>query len=195
MNRAKYESKVETLTSEQREQEDKWLFEERKTNEEVAQLCNTQFGTELSKSGVGRYRLKERKKREMTALVKTAAEAGRCHASGATNYDAALEAISATVVDLARDSDGSPENTKAVSDFMRVLTAARREANQAKRVAFEQIRLEWNVATACMMHQMEIAAIMSNEDMDQEQQVEEVRKVLFGANAPMNSELGTRSAE
>jgi hypothetical protein len=92
--------------------------------------------------------------------------------------------MSGRALNLVKDSESSTESQRVAAEFMRVVIAGRRETNEARRVAMQRARMEIDVATACLMHQLEIAAIAENEELGEEEQIDAVRKRLFGDELP-----------
>src|SRR5882724_5680518 len=66
------DSKLISLTPEQRARVDAWIFEERVKNEEVARRCAQEFNLQLHESSVARYRRAEAERRNLDGLVKQA---------------------------------------------------------------------------------------------------------------------------
>ena len=78
----------------------------------------------------------------------------------------------------------SPLELKVVSDYARVLIAARREGHEGLRAATTREKFEFDAATACLIHQVKIQGIAEDEALDDGERIQKIREELFGPDLP-----------
>ena len=110
----------------------------------------------------------------------------RRHAAGAgsgSGYLALLDSMNQAALRAARRVELS-EDPRVVAQYARVLVSARQEANHALRAATTREKFEFDAATACLIHQVKVQSIASDESLDDGQRIMKIREELFGPDLP-----------
>jgi hypothetical protein len=182
--KVKGESKLQGLTAEQRGRLDGWLFEEQLGYEAVVELCRRELGVETNLSGVFRYYRQESQER----LRRAKADNGGAAAwrLGISTDELYRELVTNTghMALKATRKKSKPVGVNHLVQLMRLQISARREANQAQRVALAREKLEFDAATACLAHQTEIQAIAADNSLNEGEQIRAIREELFGTELP-----------
>ena len=181
------DSKLGALTPEQRAKVDQWLFEENLSHRVVMERCKKDFNLELSRPSVQRYCRKERIAWELRQHTRAdvAAMQGQFPriSEPEARYRVLLIKLGEFVLEKAEDLDRK-ENRALVTDLTKLLIAARREASIAQRGALARQKFEFDAATECLKHQIEVQAIMQNKELNDGNRVDQIRRELFGNNLP-----------
>jgi hypothetical protein len=182
--KTKSDSKIHRLTAEQRAKLDVWLFTEELTYKKVAELCRREFGVEVSQAGVCRY-FQEHGGRQLAprARSSTGAAAWRLGTATDTGYRELIARTERLALTAAK-AGAQRGSFNRLIELTRLQIAARREANMAQRVALAREKLEFDAATACLLHQKEIQAIAADEEMDEADRIRAIREELFGKDLP-----------
>jgi predicted transcriptional regulator len=180
--KARSDSKLHKLTAEQRAKVDVWLFTEGLTYKKVAELCGKEFGLQISQAGVCRY-FKEQEGRRMDLGTRTGAAAWRLGMATDTGYRELIARTEKLALSAAKSGAKNGAFNRLV-ELTRLQIAARREANMAQRVALAQEKMEFDAATACLLHQKQIQAIVADEEMDEADRIRAIREELFGKDLP-----------
>jgi hypothetical protein len=182
--RARSDSKIHRLTAEQRAKLDVWLFTDGLPYKKVVELCRTEFGLEVSRAGVCRY-FREHGSRQLTPRTRsgTGAAAWRLGTGTDTGYRELIERTEKLALSAAK-AGAQKGSFNRLIELTRLQIAARREANMAQRVALAREKLEFDAATACLLHQKEIQAIVADEEMDEADRIRAIREELFGKDLP-----------
>jgi hypothetical protein len=183
--KARSDSKLSGLTAEQQAKVKQWLFEENASFARVAERCRAEFGVELSKTSVIRYYRREASVRRLEKSLNQRREGRPDAATGDAN--AYYGELMATAGEMALESArGEVDDAKrrAFVDCTKLLIAARREGNYARRVDLAREKFEFDAATACVMRQMEIQMVLENESLTDEERIRSVREELFGPDLP-----------
>jgi hypothetical protein len=188
MRKAREDSKVRMLACEQRAHVDRWLFDENRGCVEVSKRCLVEFGVEVSESCIYRYQRSERFAREVAKLASAGGNPG--DASG-TIHGQAMAIMNASALRILQDAESTAKERRMAAEYVRVMIASRREANEVRRLELAQTKLaiqrekmEYDVAAACSMHHIDMQAIANREDLNEEEQLTAVRRTLFGDSAP-----------
>jgi hypothetical protein len=184
----KNESKLGGLAPEKRALVDQWLFTEGLTYAQVVELCAKEFGLEVSIAGVGRYYQEEGRRRAKEQMEKTPVCGGgaatwRLGMQADSEYRELL-AITGRQALAAVHAAGRKMGMGRVTEILRLQISARREANQAQLVALAREKLEFDAATACLLHQKELQTITVDSELDEGDRVRAIREELFGPNLP-----------
>jgi hypothetical protein len=182
-SKARSDSKLNGLTAEQQASVKRWLFEDNLSFRRVVELCRAELGVEVGQSSVVRYYRREVSVRRLEKCLRRREGSVGANGSGQDGYADLL----ATAEELALESArGEVDDAKrrAFVDCMKLLIAARREGNYARRVALAREKFEFDAATACVMRQMEIQMVMEDESLTDEERIRSVREELFGENLP-----------
>ena len=161
------------LTPEQRAKVDTWLFNEQLSYDVVAARCQTELGVAISPGCIGAYCRQEQ-------------GGARRHAAGAGSgsvYLALLNSMNQAALRAARHVEIS-DDPRVVAQYARVLVSARQEANHALRAATTREKFEFDAATACLIHQVKVQSIASDEALDDGQRIMKIREELFGPDLP-----------
>ena len=154
------DSKIEGLPAGQRAKVNGWLFDKGLTYAQVAQACWEMFGLKVSKSSVGRYYEREtrsrlEKQRRAKADLRQAVEMAVFAAlTREERYQCLLERIAVLTLDLTTRVEPEEKlNLGAICSFTRILIEARRERNQADRVALDWVKFDMWVARQRLVYQ------------------------------------------
>jgi hypothetical protein len=179
----KGDSNLNGLLPEQRAQVERWLFVEEQTYKEVAEKCRREFGLITSMTSVHRYYHAKKLLLKLNQLGRDAQNVEGMDSDPQRTYESVLQGVESMALEMARCSR---EEVKArdLSDLVHLLIAARREANEASRVALAREKLEYDVATACLMHKIEMDRICEDKSMDDGERIQAIREELFGPNLP-----------
>ncbi len=183
--KARSDSKLNGLTAEQQAKVKRWLFEENVSFAGVAERCRAEFGVELSKTSVIRYYRREASVRRLEASLNHRREGRPDAAIGDAN--AYYGELMATAGEMALESargDVDDAKRRAFVDCTKLLIAARREGNYARRVDLAREKFEFDAATACVMRQMEIQMVLEDDSLTDEERIRSVREELFGPDLP-----------
>lgn len=181
------DSVLRSLPPEQRAKVDAWLFEEETSHAEVAKRCREQFGVELAESSVGRYSQQERPRYEARRMAGARNE-GKATVrermmAAEEQYHALLERLNRVALLGAQQLEIEPE-PQMVRDLTKVLISARREASLALSTATAREKFEFDAATACLVHCVQVQSIADDESLDDAERVQKIREELFGTNLP-----------
>jgi hypothetical protein len=184
MSKLRSDSTWAPLTSEQRETLETWLFEENLGYDEALARAQKEFGITGTKMSLMRFyqRLaEERMREEFLDLKETIGEINGTKANWETMGDAAMALIAKRMVQLAVSS---PHKVKELATLARVLVS--NEAQNIRRGWLEMGRekFEFDAATACLLHKIEIDAIAEEQSLDDGQRLLRIRQQLFGPNLP-----------
>jgi hypothetical protein len=181
------DSKLGTLTPEQRARVDQWLFVENDTYTNVVKRCQEDFKLGLAKSSLARYYRSQERKRELSRLAEEAcARAGKDGTAALTpreRYELVLDGVEKKALELAQRPVGEIK-VRDLAELVHLLIAARREANEASRVALAREKLEYDVAAACLRHKLELDRICEDKSLDDGQKIRAIREEFFGPNLP-----------
>jgi hypothetical protein len=164
------------------------MFTEGLTYAQVVEMCAKEFGLATSVGGVSRYFHEESRKRAKEQMEKTpvcggGAAAWRLGIQADHEYRELL-AITGRQALAAVHTVGRKMNMSRVTEILRLQISARREANQAQLVALAREKLEFDAATACLLHQRELQTIAVDSELDEGDRVRAIREELFGPNLP-----------
>lgn len=164
------------------------MFGENRGFVEVAKRCSKEFGIELGDGSVLRYHRREKPRWDTERLAGLsngcAPDEPRTTASSAeAKYRALLIRLGEFVLAKAGDLEDE-ENRRMVAEFTKVLIAARRESNHAQRAALAREKFEFDAATACLLNQIEVQAVMKDESLDDGERILKLRQELFGRDLP-----------
>jgi hypothetical protein len=182
--KARSDSILSGLPPEQQAKVKQWLFEENQSFAAVAGRCRTDLGVEVSKTSVLRYYRREVSRRRLEAalgrreggLDPAAGDANECYAElVATAGEMALESARGEV---------DAEKRRVFVECTKLLIAARREGNYARRVDLAREKFEFDAATACLVHQVRVQSIVEDEALDDGQRILKIREELFGPDLP-----------
>ena len=175
-------TKLDRLTPEQRARLNEWLFREKRTYREVAKRCQSELGLNLSRSVVGRYFKREWARWE---LERVAGASGPWSArqDAEKKYNEVLARLSDYLLEQSRNLD-SERNCRVVRELTHLLIAAQRQQWQALRAATMREEFEFDAATACLVHHVQMQAICDDESLDDAQRVMKIREELFGPDLP-----------
>ena len=180
-------SKIGSLPPGQRELVDRWLFQENATYEQVVQRCRDLFHLKLTGTSVHRYRHHCERERELQSM-----SGARPSGDGASDpatltpqerYGRVLDGLEIKAMTLA-SRPLSKSQSREFCEMIRVLVSARREANEASRLALIRQKAQYDVAAACLEHKFEFDKIAEDPKFDVRQQIQAVREELFGPDLP-----------
>jgi hypothetical protein len=183
--KARSDSILHGLTAEQQASVKKWLFEENVSFARVAERCRAELGIEVSKTSVIRYYRRALSVRRLEKTLNQRREGRPDVATG--DADAYYGELMATAGEMALESargDVDDAKRRAFVDCTKLLIAARREGNYARRVDLAREKFEFDAATACVMRQMEIQMVLEDESLTDEERIRSVREELFGPDLP-----------
>jgi hypothetical protein len=181
--KARGDSILGGLAAEQQAKVKQWLFEDNLAFAAVAERCRSELGVEVSKTSVIRYYRREASVRRLEAGWHRR-ERSPDAAGNANEYYAELMAMAGEMaLDSAR-GELDEEKRRAFVECTKLLISARREGNYARRVDLARERFEFDAATACIVRQLEIQAIVEDDTLTDEERVRSVREELFGPNLP-----------
>ena len=185
--KTKGDSKLNKLLPDQRAQVDRWLFEEKRTYKEVVDGCQKEFGLLVSRTSVLRYYHSRSRGLKLDRLGRGAQKiegaSGTKDNDPQRTYESVLQGVESMALEMSRISHEEVK-TRDLSDLVHLLIAARREANEASRLALAREKLEYDVATACLMHKIEMDRICEDKSMDDGERIQAIREELFGPNLP-----------
>ena len=185
--RTQSDSKLNGLPPDKKAKLDGWLFEGGLTYEEAVERCQKELGVETSLAGVYRYYRQESQERLKRAAAQTAGNGGAAAWRLGISTDELYRELVANTGQMALTATRRKGKTVGVNhlvQLMRLQISARREANQAQRVALAREKLEFDAATACLAHQTEIQAIAADNSLNEGEQIRAIREELFGTNLP-----------
>jgi hypothetical protein len=181
--KARSDSILSGLPPEQQAKVKAWLFEENLSFGAVMARCRSELGVEVSKSSVMRYYRREASVRRLeNSLWRRERSPGA--AGNADEFYAELTAIAGEMALECARGEVDAEKRRAFVECTKLLIAARREGNYARRVDLARERFEFDAATACIIRQMEINSILEDETLTDEERIRSVREELFGENLP-----------
>jgi hypothetical protein len=172
-----------TLPPEQQAKVKTWLFEENLSFGAVMGRCQRELGVEVSKSSVMRYYRREASVRRLENSL-WRRERSPDPAGNANEFYEELMAMAGEMALESARGEADAEKRRAFVECTKLLIAARREGNYARRVDLARERFEFDAATACIMRQMEINSIVEDETLTDEERIRSVREELFGENLP-----------
>ena len=170
------------LTAEQQAKVKQWLFEENLPFAKVAQLCASELKVAVGKTSVVRYFRREQSVRRLEARMKRSGGE-----NGVRGADDCYRDLMAEAGELALESirgELDEQKTRAFVACTRLVLAGRREGNQSRRAALAEEKFEFDIATACLMKQMEIQGIVEDDSLTDEERIRAVREELFGPDLP-----------
>ena len=185
----KANSKLAGLNPEQQEQVDRWLFEENAAYRTVVERCRKELGVALTISSVGRHYRREfrlrtmnryaRRKDEKRELLKIMDE--NEHPAG--NYRMILGLAENMALEEAL-KPAERQDFRKVGFLLRTIIAARAEESDACRVSLARDKLEYDVATACLVHKIGMDKIAEDKSLNEGERIRAIREELFGENLP-----------
>jgi len=183
VRRDKGESIFNNLQPEQRARVDGWLFDDKHTYKQVVGELLREFGLQTSVAGVSRYYHSRNRLRKLDGLGQDAQRTGTKENDPQEAYESVLGRIESMALEMAHCSQEEMK-TRDLAELVHLLIAARREANEASRVALAREKLEYDVATACLMHKIEMDRICEDKSIDDGERIQAIREELFGPNLP-----------
>jgi hypothetical protein len=181
--KARSDSILSGLPTEQQAKIKQWLFEENQPFAGVAGRCKAELGVEVSKTSVIRYYRREASVRRLENSLWRRER--RPDAAG--NADEFYAELTATAGEMALESargELDAEKRRTFVECTKLMISARREGNYARRVDLAREKFEFDAATACIIRQMEINSIIEDETLTDEERIRSVREELFGENLP-----------
>jgi len=185
-SKPKSNSTLHGLKPEQRTKLEGWLFEENLGVETVVERCRREFGIEAGKSSVARYGQRERPRWDLERKAKALTEVDEVSepvANATMQFEALLRKMIRIAMNTAEVSK-APLELKVVSDYARVLIAARREGHEGLRAATTREKFEFDAATACLIHHVKVQSIAADDALDDGERIQKIREELFGPDLP-----------
>ena len=185
--KTKSNSILHGLVPDKKAQVDEWLFAQNLSFEEVVKLCRTEWNVTIGPSSVRRYYCSRKPEYLIERAIGAGEKAGASPVATAADAEAKYRAVLTRLGEFVLERAGDlhdEESRKSVAEFTRVLIAARREANYAQRSALAREKFEFDAATACLLNQIELQAIVKDEALDDGQRIQKIREELFGPNLP-----------
>jgi Protein of unknown function (DUF3486) len=141
------DSKLHSLPGKQRAVVNRWLFDKGLPYQEVADACFAIFGLKVSKTSVGRYFEREArgKVRRMSGKA-NGCVSGEAFGSSEEKYQETLRWIAHWALEELNWPVEDERDMKMVMRSIRLLLAAKREANERKMVELEQEKFERKAA-------------------------------------------------
>jgi hypothetical protein len=180
--------KVYGLEPEQRAKMDEWLFTDNLSTREVAKRCETEFQAPVSAAGVLRYFRREKLQRELrSAANRIAAQSAKARNevdAAETQFQGLLASARALAQACAANGEMDAEKRRTFVDCMKLLIWARREGHEALRATTTREKFEFDAATACLTHQIEVEEIVREESVNDGERILAIRRTLFGPDLP-----------
>ena len=182
--KARSDSILSGLPPEQQAKVKAWLFDENLSFGAVMGRCQRELGVEVSKSSVMRYYRREVSRRRLEAALGRRESGPDAVGGDANEYYGELLATAGEMALESARGELDAEKRRAFVECTKLLIAARREGNYARRVDLAREKFEFDAATACIIRQMEINSIIEDETLTDEERIRSVREELFGENLP-----------
>ncbi len=181
------------LPEKQREQVNKWLFEEHMAYGQVAKLCKSEFGIKVEPTTLCRYFRARRMKENLAYVAQSATHAHQIVKKLGKDkeeiFQALLQVVSQVVFDaITATEQGSAPNFIPLTELMPMLIEARKDSREEQRFELEREQWEFDVVTACREHIAELQAIVSDRAMPEPARLQAIRRRLFLKN-PAPEEL------
>ena len=175
-------SKLHSLPAAQLATVDRWLFEENKSTREVARLCGREFRLTVGHMSVLRYYHREKPTRTLIAGAQTLA--GSQPPGGAEQEFQGLLALARSMARVCAADENDPNKRRMFVDCLKLLISSRREGHEALRASTTREKFEFDAATACLLHQIEMAELTKDQSVDDGQRILAIRQQLFGPDLP-----------
>jgi hypothetical protein len=170
------------LPGEQQAKVKQWLFEENKSIREVARLCAKDMVLKVGRTSVLRYYHHEKPARMLRETAQALA-ANQPPGSAETEFQGLLGLARSMARVCAADED-DPNKRRMFVDCLKLLISSRRESHEALRASTTREKFEFDAATACLLHQIELAELSKDQSVDDGQRILAIRQQLFGPNLP-----------
>jgi hypothetical protein len=180
--------KVYGLEPEQRAKVDEWLFKENLSTREVSKRCETEFQAPVSAASVSRYFRREKLQQELRSAAKRIAAQSASARNQVDAREMEFQCLLASARALARACAESEqmdaEKRRTFVDCLRLLISARREDHESLRAETTREKFEFDAATACLTHQIEMEEIVREESVNDGERILAIRRALFGPELP-----------
>jgi len=183
---------LSALNSEQFALIEKWLFSENLSYKAVIRRCQEQFNVKTGTKALFNFYRHMRQRMNTNLIIagaETANATGEAAADAATNaspeqneemYQKILKAVGAIAFKKAMDERGAPDHA-TVRDYTKLLSNARRENLQDKRLAFDREKWEFEASEACLKKLPELKVISTNARIPYQEKIRQIRLKLFGS--------------
>jgi hypothetical protein len=175
-------SKLHSLPAAQRAMVDRWLFEENKSVREAARLCGNELGLKVGRTSVMRYYQREKLSRTLRESAQTLA-ASQPPGSAEQEFQGLL-ALARSMARVCAADENDPNKRRMFVDCLKLLISSRREGHEALRASTTREKFEFDAATACLLHQIEMAELTKDQSVDDGQRILAIRQQLFGPDLP-----------
>jgi hypothetical protein len=175
-------SKLHSLPPAHRATVDRWLFEENKSSREVARLCGQELKLPVGYASVLRYYHREKPTRTLREAAQTVA--GSQPPGSAEHEFQGLLALARSMARVCATDENDPNKRRMFVDCLKLLISSRREGHEALRASTTREKFEFDAATACLLHQIEMVELSKDESVDDGQKILAIRQQLFGPNLP-----------
>jgi hypothetical protein len=179
--------KVYGLEPDQRARVDGWLFKENASTRDVAKRCREEFQAPLSATSVHRYYRREALRRELRSAAERLAAQSLSERNTVNAAEVEFQMLLASARALARacaQSELDADKRRTFVDCLKLLISARRESHEALRTETTREKFEFDAATACLTHQIEMEEIVREESVNDGERILAIRRALFGPELP-----------
>jgi len=184
LKKARSDSNLISLTFEQRQMAERWLFEENLSYEETAERVKKEFGVETSRWSVGRFYRQRAGLRRSLEVVEAQVACDALSTMPASTEDlrtATVKLVAKSAVKLAMEK---PEELKGLLPLARVLLESEQNEIRLRRVKLEERYYDFHANARCAKDLEKVRAYLNavgdNEHLNAKEKHERVIELLFG---------------
>jgi hypothetical protein len=182
MSKARSDSVLDSLPSNQREALERWLLEENLSIDAALDRLRLDFGVRSSRSAVGRFSQNAQQRRLLERITQSANTATAVEAKFAENNAPIGGALVKMLSQLAFEMavNGKLVDPEMFCSISGLALKAQDQELKAQTVRLQRDKFEFDAAEACLAKLPELRAIAGDTKLDQDAKLKQIRLKLFG---------------
>jgi len=182
-------SRIHSLTTEQRQTLDEWLFEKNLSYRDIGRRWKTKFDFNLDQHAVARYFRDTKQKQNLADIINSANRANAAVKELAQNPAETSKAIMHIAGQLAFNTavinaTGEKPDLDSLRKVVDVYLSTRKDDREAGKFELEREKWEFDVARTCLQHHADLQKISANPTLDEDARILAIRHRLFGPILP-----------
>jgi hypothetical protein len=173
------------MSPEQREQLEKWLFDEQLSYLKTIERCKDAFGIEVPMTGIRNFYRHNQQQRTVRRLAESTKFAKMFEKKFAKNpkkiYHALLNIVGQAAFDeMLNAPEGGTPDMGRVHHAMDLLEAAQKDLREDDKLVFDREKWEFDATEACLKQLPELKVISDTPGISYKEKIQQVRLRLFG---------------
>jgi hypothetical protein len=181
-------SQTSEFTPEQETKLGEWLCAENLPPKTAQARCRQEWRLNVSLKILKKFCSEQQARRNRQDLDQRREETNRLlktlTADPAATYRKLIQAAGEIAFERAHKEEKSAADLVVIREFLKLLTAARREDRENDKFLLLREKWEFDVARRCADHHEELSRIFADPLLDEDARLQTIRRRLFGENAP-----------